>query len=87
MVIHSPTVGIAGETGFEMQYVPEFTTKTELGEFVNGENKGSVEVRNLKAVGLAVVGVGAGSWVLWKVLRGLVMGVVGMGRGVLWLWG
>ncbi|TGO57454.1 hypothetical protein BCON_0065g00140 [Botryotinia convoluta] len=88
MVIHSPTVGIAGETGFEMQYVPEFSTKTDLGEYVKGEeNKGSVEVRNLKAVGLAVVGVGEGSWVVWKGVKGLVMGVVAMGRGVLWLWG
>ncbi|KAK6599600.1 tat pathway signal sequence [Botrytis cinerea] len=88
MVIHSPTVGIAGETGFELQYVPEFSTKTELGEYVQGEeNKGGVERRNLKAFGLAVVGVGVGSWVVWKGLRGLVMGVVGMGRGLLWLWG
>ncbi|KAF7870498.1 hypothetical protein EAF04_004242 [Stromatinia cepivora] len=76
MVIHSPTMGLATETDFALQYVPELETKTELGEYVVGwKQKSGVERRNLKALTLAVVGVGIGVWVVWK-------GVVAVGRSV-----
>ncbi|EDO02867.1 hypothetical protein SS1G_05344 [Sclerotinia sclerotiorum 1980 UF-70] len=88
MVIHSPTIGLATQTDFALQYVPEFDTKTELGEYVVGiKQSGGVERRYLKALIWALAGMGIGGWLVWKGVGGVVRGLLAVGRRVVWLWG
>lgn len=79
-LIHNPTSGLTSHTDFALQYIPEFTTKTELGEYVAGEQEASsgTERRTLRALIFACVGMVIGAWF---VLRG----IGGMWKGVEWL--
>ncbi|KAF2749037.1 hypothetical protein M011DRAFT_420316 [Sporormia fimetaria CBS 119925] len=80
-VVVKAKFGLQGtETLFDFKYVPEYETVTELGKAGESEFKGtSVEMRNLKALGVFVGVVGVGSWVAWKgvsVVGGMVLGWV-----------
>ena len=61
--------GLAGaETAFDFKYVPQYDTLTNLGDI--GERKmktSSIEMRNLRALGIFVGAVGLGAWVSVKV--------------------
>ncbi|KAB8294888.1 hypothetical protein EYC80_006848 [Monilinia laxa] len=79
-LIHNPTYGLGSHTDFALQYIPEFTTKTELGQYVAGEQDSSsgIERRNLRALIFASVGMGLGGWLLLR-------GIGGMWKGIEWL--
>ncbi|KAK5175029.1 uncharacterized protein LTR77_000165 [Saxophila tyrrhenica] len=67
--------GLKGEeTTFEFKYVPEYSTITEMGEGWEEKREGqrSVESRNRNTVVVGVVVLGVGTWVAWRVVRGLV---------------
>ncbi|ESZ96025.1 hypothetical protein SBOR_3598 [Sclerotinia borealis F-4128] len=80
LVIQNREYGLARETDFALQYMPELDTKTELGNCRVGvrSKEGGIEGRNLRALILAGVGLGMGSWGLWRGV-GWVWGVVGRG--------
>jgi hypothetical protein len=76
IIVHTPS-GLKGkETTFDFKYVPEYSTITEMGEAAEDRATYShVESRNLKTL---VVGVGVmaiGSYVAFRVGRGLLSAV------------
>ncbi|KAF2130966.1 hypothetical protein P153DRAFT_365590 [Dothidotthia symphoricarpi CBS 119687] len=77
VIVHAK-FGLAGtETTFDFKYVPEFSTLTELGD--HGERKikdSSIELRNLKALGIFVGVLVVGTWVSVKVTSSIL--------GMLW---
>ncbi|CAO2651261.1 Nn.00g095580.m01.CDS01 [Neocucurbitaria sp. VM-36] len=66
--------GLGGtETTFDFKYVPQYDTLTNLGDI--GERKlktSSIEMRNLRALGIFIGVVGLGAWVSVKVTSTLV---------------
>ncbi|ORX97340.1 hypothetical protein BCR34DRAFT_577993 [Clohesyomyces aquaticus] len=72
-VIVESKYGLAGtETVFDFKYVPEFETVTDMG--TPSELKlsaSSVEMRNLKTLGIFVGVIGLGSWVGVKIASGI----------------
>lgn len=60
--------GLAGsETTFEFKYVPQYDTLTNLGDIGVSKKQGSIEMRNLKALGIFVGVVTVGTVVAVKV--------------------
>lgn len=72
-VIVDTEFGLRGqESVFELKYVPEYATITEMGEGWEEKSKYShVEARNFRTFVVGVVGLGIGSWVAVKVGMGL----------------
>ncbi|KAF2708391.1 hypothetical protein K504DRAFT_482789 [Pleomassaria siparia CBS 279.74] len=66
--------GLAGvETHFDFKYVPEYDTITDMGKMREIRLvSSSVESRNLKALGIFVVGMGLGTWMLLKMASSVV---------------
>ncbi|CAK3988438.1 hypothetical protein DOTSEDRAFT_67581 [Lecanosticta acicola] len=76
-VIVETKFGLRGrESVFEMKYVPEYSTITEMGECVE-EKRGysHVEARNFRTFVFGVGAVGLGCWVGWRVVSGIVRAV------------
>jgi len=76
MIVES-SFGLQGkETTFELKYVPEFSTITEMGQSEEPSNKSSgVERRNLKALVLATGFLSIGTWCSVKIVSGI-MGAI-----------
>ena len=76
-IIVESDFGLGGsETGFDFQYVPEFTTLTEVMSTGNVKpNMRGIEMRNLKAL---VLGVGGFSLVVWATFKATSMIVRGL---------
>jgi hypothetical protein len=72
VIVHSK-YGLRGEeTKFDFKYVPEYSTITEMGECMEEKSDYSaVERRNFRSFCIAVVCVGAGTWIGFKVVSGL----------------
>jgi len=66
--------GLAGiETTFDFKYVPQYETVTEMGDLKEIKlRSNSIEMRNLKALGIFLGVVGVGSWVSFKVASSVV---------------
>ena len=60
--------GLGGiETNFDFQYVPEYTTITDMGKMREIKlRKSSVETRNLRTLGVFMGVMGIGAWVSLK---------------------
>ena len=67
-IIVESKYGLQGtETGFQFQYVPEYSIMTEMGE-ENARKEGgyTVEGQYLRTLAYTVVSLGVGAWVWWK---------------------
>jgi len=79
VIVENKEHGLGIETNFDFKYVPNFDTKTELGEFKEGLTEKGVERRNLRTLVLASAVVG-GVGYFW--LR-TTWGLVGAAKGLL----
>lgn len=72
-VIVNAKYGLAGtETTFDFKYVPQYDTVTEMGKRRDIRLKGgSVEMRNLKALGIFLALVGGGTYVVTQITSSL----------------
>ncbi|KAK4555555.1 hypothetical protein LTR86_007308 [Recurvomyces mirabilis] len=79
-IIVNTKYGLKGEEArFEFKYVPEFETITEMGEgSVQGKDDAGIERRNFRTFVGAVVVLGVGSFVGFKIAGGVVKGVLGL---------
>jgi hypothetical protein len=64
--------GLGSETNFDFKYIPNFDTKTELGEYEPSSNPRSVETRNLRTLVLASAVMGGVGYVWFRTTWGFI---------------
>ena len=53
MIVENKAHGLGEETNFDFKYIPNFDTRTSMGEYVSGLEESGVERRNLRALVIA----------------------------------